>query len=87
VLVAARVSDVAKVTTLTSLSSLSSCKLSFQIVGLKISLPNFLIKSPDRIFIWYLGKFLPMPSHYVALFTIHIYICVCVCVCVYIPPF
>jgi len=49
--------DVAKSTILTPLSLLSWRRLSFLIVGLKISsLPNFALKSPDRIFKWYLGK-------------------------------
>ena len=40
--------DVAKSTIRTPLSSLSSCRLSFPIVGLKISsLPNFAFKSPN----------------------------------------
>jgi hypothetical protein len=48
---------VAKFTTLTPLSLLSSCKLSFPIVGLKVSsLPNFAVKFPNRIFMWYWGK-------------------------------
>jgi hypothetical protein len=42
--------DVAKFTTLTPLSLLVSCKLSFPIVGLKISsLPTFAMKSPYRM--------------------------------------
>jgi hypothetical protein len=40
--------DVAKFTTPTPLSLLKSCKLSFPIVGLKISsLPTFALKSPN----------------------------------------
>ena len=36
------------------ISLLSYCRLSSAIVGLKIfSLPNFALKSPNRIFIWY----------------------------------
>jgi hypothetical protein len=43
--------------TLTPLSLLISCKLSFPIVGLKMSfLPTFALKSPSKIFMWYLGK-------------------------------
>ena len=49
--------EVAKFTILTPLSLLSRCRLSFQIVGLKIfSFPIFGLKSPDTILIWYLGK-------------------------------
>ena len=49
--------DVAKFTILTPLSLLSWCSLSFPIVSLKIfSLPTIALKSPNRIFIWYLGK-------------------------------
>ena len=48
---------VAKFTILTPLSSLFWCKLSFPIVGLKISsLPTFALKSLKRIFVWYLAK-------------------------------
>jgi hypothetical protein len=48
---------VAKFTILTPLLLLPWCGLSFPIVGLKISsLPNFALKSSNRIFIWYLGK-------------------------------
>jgi hypothetical protein len=77
VLLTTRVSDVAKLTIRTPLSSLSSCKLLFQIVGLKIRifLPNFALKSPDRFFIWCLGTFLAMPSLYVNLiYDIYVYI-------------
>jgi hypothetical protein len=46
-----------KVYYLTPLSLLISCKLSFPIVGLKMSsLPTFALKSPNRIFVWYLGN-------------------------------
>jgi hypothetical protein len=49
--------DVAKFTTLTPLSLLISCKLSFPIVGLKMSsLPTLAFKSPNKIFVWYLGN-------------------------------
>jgi len=49
--------DVAKFTILTPLLLLSWRRLSFPIVGLKLSsLPNFALKSPNRIFIWYLCK-------------------------------
>ena len=49
--------DVAKFTILTPFSLLSWCRLSFPIIGLKIfSLPTFALKSPNTIFMWYLGK-------------------------------
>jgi len=45
--------DVVKFTTQNSLSLLISCKLSFLIVGLKVSfLPTFTLKSPNQIFMW-----------------------------------
>jgi len=45
---------VAKFTALTPLSLIISCKLSFQIGGLKIFfLPTFALKSPNKIFIDY----------------------------------
>jgi len=48
---------VAKFVILTPLSLLSWCRLSFPIVGLKIfSLPAFVLKSPNRIVVWYLRK-------------------------------
>jgi hypothetical protein len=41
----------------TVLSLLISCKLSFPIIGLKMSfLPTLALKSPSKIFIWYLGN-------------------------------
>ena len=47
----------AKFTLLTPLSLLSWCRLSFPIVGLKIPpLLTLALKSPNRIFIWYWGK-------------------------------
>jgi hypothetical protein len=49
--------DVAKFTNITTLQLLNSCKLSFPIAGLKIfSLPTLALKSPNRIFVWYLGN-------------------------------
>jgi hypothetical protein len=49
--------DVAKFTIPTPLSLLACCKLLFRIVGLKIfSLPTSALKSPNKIYIWYLGK-------------------------------
>ena len=49
--------SVTKFTILTPSSLLSWCRLSFPIIGLKISsLPNFTLQSPNRILIWYLGK-------------------------------
>jgi hypothetical protein len=46
-----------KFTILTPLPLLSWCRLSFPIVSLEIfSLPTFALKSSNRIFIWYLGK-------------------------------
>ena len=57
VLLTIRFFDVAKFAILTQSSLLSQCRLSFPIVGLKIfSLPYFALKYPNRIFIWYLGK-------------------------------
>ena len=49
--------DVVDFTIPTPLSLLPRCRLSFPISSLKISpLPNFALKSPNRIFVWYLGK-------------------------------
>jgi hypothetical protein len=49
--------DVAKFTTLTPLSLLISCKLSFPIIGLKMSyLLTLAFTSPNKIFMWYLGN-------------------------------
>jgi len=58
--------DMVKFTVLTLLSLLSWCRLWFLIVGFKkptvrkdsrlLSLPNFALKFPKRIFIWYWGK-------------------------------
>jgi len=49
--------EVAKFTILTLSSLLIRCRPSFPIVGLKISsLSNFTLKFPNRIFVWYLGK-------------------------------
>ena len=46
-----------KFTILTPLSLLNWCRLSLPIFGLKISsLPSFALKSPNRIFVWCLGK-------------------------------
>jgi hypothetical protein len=48
---------VAKLSILTTLSLITLCRHSFQIVDLKIfSLPTFPLKSPNKFFIWYLGK-------------------------------
>ena len=56
-LLATRFFDVAKFTILTPLSLLLWCKLSFPIVGLKLSsLPNFALKSLEQSFIFYVGK-------------------------------
>jgi hypothetical protein len=56
VLLTTKFLDVAKITTLTPLSLLISCELSFPIVGLKISsILTFALKSPNRIFVSYLG--------------------------------
>jgi hypothetical protein len=56
--------DVAKFTTLTPLSLLMSCNLSFPVVGLKMSyLPTLAVKSPDKIFTWYLGNLSNMHSN------------------------
>jgi len=56
-LLISRFFDVTKFTHLTPLSFLSWCRHSFPIVGLKIfSLPTLALKSPNRIFIWYLWK-------------------------------
>jgi hypothetical protein len=58
--------DVAKFTTLTPLSLQISCKLSLPIVGLKMSsLPTLAFKSPNKIFMWYLGNlsiYVPIPQ-------------------------
>jgi hypothetical protein len=49
--------EVAKFTTLTLLPLLASCRLLLPITGLKMSsLPTFALKSPHKIFIWYLGN-------------------------------
>jgi hypothetical protein len=57
VLLTVRFLDVGKFTTLTPLSLLISCKLSFPVVGLKISpQPTLALKSPNRILIWYFGN-------------------------------
>jgi hypothetical protein len=57
VLLTTKVLDVAMFTTLTPLSLLISCDLSIPIVGLKISsLPTFTLKSPNKIFVWYVGS-------------------------------
>jgi hypothetical protein len=66
ILLTLRFLDVAKFTNVTPLSLLISCKLSFPIVGLKMSsLPTLALKSPNRIFIWYLGNY-PSISSYVS---------------------
>jgi hypothetical protein len=58
-LLAMKFLDVAKVSILLSLSLLILCKLSFPIVGLKMSsLPTSAVKSPKKIFVWYLGGFI-----------------------------
>jgi hypothetical protein len=65
VLLTTRFLDVAKFTILTLLSLLFWCRLSFTIVVLKIfSLSTFALKSPNRIFIWYLGKWSNMENYY-----------------------
>ena len=52
-----RMFDVAKFNILTPLSLLPCRRLPFPIVGFKISsLPSFALKSRNRIFIWYFGK-------------------------------
>jgi predicted benzoate:H+ symporter BenE len=57
VLVTPRFFVVANLTILIPLSLLSWSSQSFPIVCLKIlSLPTFALKSPKRIFMWYLGK-------------------------------
>jgi hypothetical protein len=57
VLLTTKFLDAAKFTILTPLSLLISCKLSFQFVSLKIfSLPTFVLKSPNKIFVSYLGN-------------------------------
>jgi hypothetical protein len=57
VLLTLRCLDVAKFINLTPLALLISCELSFSIVGLKMSsLPTLALKSPSRIFLWYLGN-------------------------------
>jgi hypothetical protein len=58
-----RFSDVVKFTTLTPLSLLISCKLSFPIIGLDMSSQLTLaIKSPNKIFVWYLRNLLNIIS-------------------------
>jgi hypothetical protein len=55
VLLTIRFLDVAKFTTLHSITLLISCKLSFPSGGLKMSsLPTLALKSPNKIFTWYL---------------------------------
>jgi hypothetical protein len=57
VLFTIRFLDVAKFTSLTPLSLWTPCKLSFWIVGLKISsLPTSAVMCPDKIFMCYLEK-------------------------------
>jgi hypothetical protein len=57
VLLTLRFLDVTKFTTLIPLSLVIPCKLSFPIVGLKMScLPTLVLKSPNRIFVWNLGN-------------------------------
>jgi hypothetical protein len=57
VLLTVRFLDVAKFSTPLSLQI--SCELSFPIVGLKLSsLPILILKSHNKIFIWYLGNLL-----------------------------
>jgi len=63
-LLTTRFFDVAKFSSLTPLSLLSSCIFTFPIVGLKIlSLPAFALKSPKRIFLWYLWELSQTCSH------------------------
>jgi hypothetical protein len=55
VLLTLRFLDVAKFTNQTPLSLLILCKPAFPVVGLKMSsLPSVALKSPNRIFIWWL---------------------------------
>jgi hypothetical protein len=55
VLLTVRFLDVTKSTTRTALSLLVPCELSFPIVGLKMSfLHTLALKSPNKIFVWYL---------------------------------
>jgi hypothetical protein len=57
VLLTVRFLDVEKFTSPIPLSLLISFKLSSPIVGLKMSfLPTLVLKSPNRIFVWYLGN-------------------------------
>jgi hypothetical protein len=57
VLLTTKFLDVAKFTTLTPLSLLILCELPFPVVALKISsLPTFTLKSPNKIFMSYLGN-------------------------------
>jgi hypothetical protein len=45
------------------IAPLISCNLSFPIVGLKMSsLPTLALKSPNKIFMWYLGNLLNICS-------------------------
>jgi hypothetical protein len=59
VLLTMRFLDVTTFTTLTPLSLQMWCTLSFLIVNLKTSsVPTLVLKSPNRIFMWYLGNVL-----------------------------
>jgi hypothetical protein len=56
VVLSVRFLDVVKFTCLTPLSSLISHKLLFPVVSSKLSsLPTLALKSPNKIFVWYLG--------------------------------
>ena len=81
VLLTTRFFDVAKFTILTPLSLLSSCRPAFPVVGLKIfSLPTFALKSPNIIFLWYLGKWFKKPAlipHKNSIFTISFLVTCC----------
>jgi hypothetical protein len=57
VLLTMRFLDVEKFITLIPLSLLILCKFSLPIVGLKMSpLLTLVLKSPNKIFVWYLGN-------------------------------
>jgi hypothetical protein len=52
-----KVLDVSKLATLTPLSLLIYCELPFPVVNLKMSsLSTLALKSPSKIFVWFLGN-------------------------------
>ena len=64
-LLTCRFFDVANLTVLTPLCLLAWCGPSIPAIGLKISsLSNYALKFPNRIFMWYLGKWLKTCPNY-----------------------